>query len=180
MTGGYQFSCGRTNRKRHETNKSCSLILTLESKIFTGTAVSFPTVMQLPKCHSATTSGGNPSRRGAPCRFVLYFLFLFEQFHHHPELPIGMRSVHSLCILLDQISTGIFRMERSTIRGTLSPFSTTYLYAMDCTVDFARETSRGDRVSVIATVPLTKDEDRMEFRRVHLLMLDRGLAYYEL
>ena len=54
-------------------------------------------------------------------RFVLYFLFLFEQFRHHPELPIGMYSVHALRILLAQISTGIFRMERSAICGTSPP-----------------------------------------------------------
>ena len=54
-------------------------------------------------------------------RFVLYFLFFFEQFRHHPELPIGMRLVHTLCILLAQILNGIFRMERSALHGTYSP-----------------------------------------------------------
>ena len=128
MTGGYRFSHGRTNRKRHKMHESCSSIRTLASKIFTLTAVSFSTCMQTPRRHSATTSGGEPSRRGAlsqfiateVSRFVLYFLFLFEQFRHHPEFPIGVRSVHALLIFLAQILTGIFRMERSELRGTSS------------------------------------------------------------
>ena len=98
-------------------------------EIFTRTAVSFPTGMQTPRRHYTTTSVGKPISRGALSRFVateviqfvLYFLFLFEQFRHHPELPIGMRSVHTLCILLARISTGIFRMKRSALRGTSSP-----------------------------------------------------------
>ena len=51
---------------------------------------------------------------------------------------------------------------------------------MDCAINFGRETSRGDRVAVIATVPLTKDEDWKEFCRGKLLMFDRGLPYYKL
>ena len=34
------------------------------------------------------------------------------------------------------------------------PFSTASLSDVDCTIDFAREKSRGDRVAVIATAPL--------------------------
>ena len=128
VTGSYRFSRGRTNRKRHETHESCSFLRPLVSKIFTRTAVSFPTDMRPPRCHSPTTSGGKPSCRGVlsrfvateMSRFVLYFLFLFEQFQHHPELPIGVRSVHALHILLAQISTWIFRMKRYALRSTTS------------------------------------------------------------
>ena len=81
--GSYRFSCGRTNRKLYEMHDSCSSIRPLASKLFTRTAVSFPTYMQPLRRHSATTSGGNPSRRGVLSRFVatevsqfvLYFLF---------------------------------------------------------------------------------------------------------
>ena len=122
MTGGYQFSRGRTNQKRHKTHKSCSSIRPVPSKIFTSTAVSLPTDMQPPRC------GVKPSRRGEISRFVateviqfvLYFLFLFEIFRHHPELTIGMRLVHDLRILLARILTGIFRMKRSALRGMSS------------------------------------------------------------
>ena len=34
------------------------------------------------------------------------------------------------------------------------PFSTASLFDVNCTVDFARDTSRGDRVVVISTAPL--------------------------
>ena len=59
------------------------------------------------------------------------------------------------------------------------PFSTASLSDVDCTVDFARETSKGDRVAVIATAPLTKDEDWKEFRRGQLLIFNMGLTYSE-
>ena len=61
-----------------------------------------------------------------------------------------------------------------------SSFSTASLSNMNCTVDFARETSRGDRVAVIATAPFTKDEDWKEFHGGQLLMFNRGLPYSEL
>ena len=59
------------------------------------------------------------------------------------------------------------------------PLSTTSLSDVDCTVEFMRETTRGDKVAVIATAFLTKDKDWKEFRRGRLLMLDRGLPYSE-
>ena len=59
-------------------------------------------------------------------------------------------------------------------------FSTTSLSDVDYTVDFARESSRGDIVAVITASPFTKDKDWKEFSRVHLIMLFRGLMYYEL
>ena len=60
------------------------------------------------------------------------------------------------------------------------PFSTVSLSNLDCTVNFVRETSWGDRVADIATVPLTKDEYCKEFCRVELLIFDKDLLYYEL
>ena len=115
VTGGYWFSCGRTNQKSHETHDSYSLIRPLASKIFTRTAVSFPNGMQPLRRHYATTSVGKPSHRGEQWRFVvtevsqfiLYFLFIFEQFLQHPKLPTGMRLVHALHILLARILTRI-------------------------------------------------------------------------
>ena len=84
--------------------------------------------MQPPRCHSATISGGKHIRCGAlsrfvateVSRFVLYFLFFFEEFRHHPELHIGIRLVHAFCILLARISTGIFFMGRFVLFGTFS------------------------------------------------------------
>ena len=60
------------------------------------------------------------------------------------------------------------------------PVSTAYLSDMDCTANLDRETSQGERVAVIATEPLTKDEDWKEFCKGHLLMFDRVLPYSEL
>ena len=51
---------------------------------------------------------------------------------------------------------------------------------VDCTVNFAIETLRGGRVAVIATTPLTKDEDWKELFWGQLLMFDRGLPYSKL
>ena len=151
MSGGYIFIRGIKNQKRHETHESCSLIRPLASKIFTRTAVYFPTDMQTPSRHSATTSRGNSSRRGALRQFVamevrlfvLYFLFLFEQFRHHPELPFRMRSVHALPILMDRISTGIFRMERSALCGKLSPLYPQRPYLTWTVPSTLRERRRG-------------------------------------
>ena len=86
VTGGYRFSRGRMNRKRHKTHKSCSSILPFASKILSRTSVSFPTEMRPPRHYSATTSRGKTSRCGALSRFVaievswfvLYFLFFFN------------------------------------------------------------------------------------------------------
>ena len=67
---GYRFSHGRTNWKCHEMHESCSFIETLPSKVFTHTAVSFPTGIRPPRRHSTTTSGSKPSQRGALSQFV--------------------------------------------------------------------------------------------------------------
>ena len=60
------------------------------------------------------------------------------------------------------------------------PFSTASLSNVDCTTNFARDMSRGERVLSIATTPLTKDKDWKEFCRGHILMFDRGLPFSEL
>ena len=57
------------------------------------------------------------------------------------------------------------------------PFSTTSLSYVYCTIDFAWETSSGDRVAVIATTALTKAKDWKEFCRGQLIMFDRGIMY---
>ena len=59
------------------------------------------------------------------------------------------------------------------------PLSTTSLSDVDCTVEFMRETTRGDKVAVIATAFLTKDKDWKEFRRGQLLIFNMGLTYSE-
>ena len=61
-----------------------------------------------------------------------------------------------------------------------TPFSTASLPEVDCTVNFARETLRGDRAAVISIVPLTKEEDWKNFCGEKLLMFNRGLPYSEL
>jgi SAM-dependent methyltransferase len=50
----------------------------------------------------------------------------------------------------------------------------------DYAVDFSEVTSPNDRVAVIATAPLTIDEEWTEFKRGQLLMFDNGLPYSEL
>jgi len=60
------------------------------------------------------------------------------------------------------------------------PFSTAKLADVDYAVDFSKLTTPADRVAVIATKPLTVDEDWKEFKRGQLLMFDNGLPYSEL
>eukprot|EP00537_Pseudo-nitzschia_pungens_P002873 CAMPEP_0172368908 /NCGR_PEP_ID=MMETSP1060-20121228/29636_1 /TAXON_ID=37318 /ORGANISM="Pseudo-nitzschia pungens, Strain cf. cingulata" /LENGTH=533 /DNA_ID=CAMNT_0013093649 /DNA_START=90 /DNA_END=1691 /DNA_ORIENTATION=+ len=60
------------------------------------------------------------------------------------------------------------------------PFSTAKLTDDDYQVDFSKCTNDNDRVAVIATAPLTRDEDWKEFERGQLLMFDGGLAFSEL
>ena len=51
---------------------------------------------------------------------------------------------------------------------------------VDYAVDFSKCTQGNDRVAVIATVPLTENEEWKEFKRGELLMFDGGLAFSEL
>jgi len=60
------------------------------------------------------------------------------------------------------------------------PFSTVNLTDVDYSVDFSKCTNPDDRVAVIATAPLTDNEDWKEFKRGELLMFDNGLAFSEL
>jgi len=60
------------------------------------------------------------------------------------------------------------------------PFSTAKLADVDYSVDFSQCTSPHDRVAVIATAPLTVDEEWTEFKKGQLLMFDNGLPFSEL
>lgn len=55
------------------------------------------------------------------------------------------------------------------------PFSSCHLCDMDYTVDFSVLTSKDDRVAVVATTPLTDDEEWIELQPGELLLLDEGL-----
>ena len=55
------------------------------------------------------------------------------------------------------------------------PFSTCHLSDMDYTVDFSLVTTEADRVAVVATQPLTDDEEWIELQPGELLVLDEGL-----
>lgn len=58
------------------------------------------------------------------------------------------------------------------------PFSTAKLLdEEDAEIDFSALTTAEDRVAVIATKPLTGEENWIEFKRGELLMFDRGLPY---
>lgn len=55
------------------------------------------------------------------------------------------------------------------------PFSKCHLADMDYTVDFSLVTNDNDRVAVVATAPLTDDEEWVELQPGELLLLDEGL-----
>mmetsp|Transcript_2353 Transcript_2353/g.5079 ORF Transcript_2353/g.5079 Transcript_2353/m.5079 type:complete len:587 (-) Transcript_2353:241-2001(-) len=57
------------------------------------------------------------------------------------------------------------------------PFSTAKLKDVDYKVDFNETNGENDRVAIIATKPLTTNENWKEFKRGQLLMFDRGLPY---
>ncbi|CAJ1946265.1 unnamed protein product [Cylindrotheca closterium] len=54
------------------------------------------------------------------------------------------------------------------------PFHSHHLCDVDITVDFSTRTSKEDCVSVIATKPLTDDEEWTELERGELVLFDRG------
>lgn len=60
------------------------------------------------------------------------------------------------------------------------PFSTARLADLDYAVNFENVTTQSDRVAVIATSPLTVNEEWNEFKRGQLLMFDKGQGYSEL
>ncbi|KAL3898992.1 MAG: hypothetical protein SGARI_006558 [Bacillariaceae sp.] len=55
-----------------------------------------------------------------------------------------------------------------------APFQQTHLCDMDYTVDFSTHTAANDRVSVIATQPLTDDEEWIELKKGELVVFDEG------
>lgn len=59
------------------------------------------------------------------------------------------------------------------------PFTTAELVDMDYKIDFAEHTTKEDRVAVITTKPLTKDETWIEMKKGELLMFNRGVPYSE-
>lgn len=73
-----------------------------------------------------------------------------------------------------QVWNGLFY----TIRRP--PFSTARLADVDYSLDFSKVTTPSDRVAVIATAPLTVNEEWNEFKRGQLLMFDNGWGYSEL
>lgn len=73
-----------------------------------------------------------------------------------------------------QVWNGLFYTVRSP------PFETARLADLDYAVDFSEVTSSADRVAIIATKPLTENEEWNEFKRGQLLMFDNGLGYSEL
>eukprot|EP00584_Thalassiosira_punctigera_P012625 CAMPEP_0172573812 /NCGR_PEP_ID=MMETSP1067-20121228/136382_1 /TAXON_ID=265564 ORGANISM="Thalassiosira punctigera, Strain Tpunct2005C2" /NCGR_SAMPLE_ID=MMETSP1067 /ASSEMBLY_ACC=CAM_ASM_000444 /LENGTH=309 /DNA_ID=CAMNT_0013366429 /DNA_START=933 /DNA_END=1863 /DNA_ORIENTATION=+ len=57
------------------------------------------------------------------------------------------------------------------------PFGSAHLSDCDYTINFATRTNDDDRVAVIATTPLTDDEDWVEIDKGELLMFDDGLPH---
>lgn len=57
------------------------------------------------------------------------------------------------------------------------PFGSAHLSDCDYTIDFATVTNENDRVAVIATSPLTDDEDWVEFSQGELILFDEGLPH---
>jgi predicted glutamine amidotransferase len=55
-----------------------------------------------------------------------------------------------------------------------APFSMAHLVDQDVTVDFSELTTPDDRVSVIATQPLTDNEEWTRLERGQLLMFEDG------
>ncbi len=66
---------------------------------------------------------------------------------------------------------GLHYLVRST------PFKTARLKDEDYSVDFNQTNTANDRVAIIATKPLTANEEWKEFGRGQLLMFDAGLPY---
>lgn len=62
-----------------------------------------------------------------------------------------------------------------TIRGP--PFGEAHLSDVDYSIDFAQVTTEDDRVAVIATKPLTTDEEWVELGRGDLILFDQGLPH---
>ncbi|GMI52491.1 hypothetical protein TeGR_g8363, partial [Tetraparma gracilis] len=57
------------------------------------------------------------------------------------------------------------------------PFKSASLIDVDYNIDFANVTSEEDQVAVIATKPLTDDEEWVEFERNELILFEAGVPY---
>lgn len=57
------------------------------------------------------------------------------------------------------------------------PFGEAHLSDLDYTINFATVTKEDDRVAVIATAPLTDDEDWVEINKGQLILFDSGLPH---
>ena len=57
------------------------------------------------------------------------------------------------------------------------PFNFAQLSDVDVTIDFSAVTTENDRVAVVATKPLTTDEDWIEMGKGELLLFHQGVAY---
>ena len=57
------------------------------------------------------------------------------------------------------------------------PFTKVHLCDVNYSVDFAKFNTEVDRVAVIATKPLTKDEDWVELEKGELVLFDQGLPH---
>lgn len=57
------------------------------------------------------------------------------------------------------------------------PFKQCALRDLDVQVDFGKVTSPKDRVAVIATKPLTQNEDWIEMKRGELILFDEGIPH---
>jgi len=57
------------------------------------------------------------------------------------------------------------------------PFHSAHLSDIDYSINFATRTTEDDRIAIIATAPLTDDEDWVEINRGELLMFDDGLPH---
>ncbi|KAL9186033.1 hypothetical protein ACHAXT_005271 [Thalassiosira profunda] len=128
---------------------------------------------------------------------------LKAEFTTLPTLPVLYEAIQRLCceIIRGEESETIFNFllgcgqftmfafswpgsrEGSTVWNGLHylvrypPFSTAKLKDVDYKVDFNTTNDENDRVAIIATKPLTTNENWNEFGRGQLLMFDNGLPY---
>ena len=58
------------------------------------------------------------------------------------------------------------------------PFGNAHLADCDYQVDFSQVTNEKDRVAIIATKPLTDDEEWIELKKGELILFDQGLPHY--
>lgn len=128
---------------------------------------------------------------------------LRAEFTTLPTLPVLYEAIQKLCgeivrgdeeetIFNFLLGCGQFTMfafswpgsrEGSTVWNGLHylvrypPFRTAELKDVDYSVDFNETNDETDRVAIIATKPLTTNENWKEFERGQLLMFDNGLPY---